>query len=103
MDYRNRDYYLVTVGYYSHNKIIEFLKVFIPSLKISAPEKHFKNGKYGSDGLDIKEKIGQKKYYQALFSCSKEDSETLKNELDKTRLQDKYCYYLKLDKGLLGQ
>lgn len=44
MDYRNRHYYLVDIRSDRFNDKIDMMKQMAPSLKISPPYKHFKNG-----------------------------------------------------------
>lgn len=102
MDYRKRNYYLVTIDYISYDTRLKFYKLATPSLKIHSPYNHVKNI-CGRDYIDGR-------YWQMMLSCKKEDSEALEYELREAERSDKHgslysqgSYFLKLDKFLLGQ
>lgn len=106
MDYRNRNYYLVTIDYSSYDMRMRYYKLAAPSLKRHAPYGHFKNGnKFDSFNDGAKSNC-----WQMMLSCKKEDSEALEYELRKAERNDHhFCYnflgshFLKLSKELLGQ
>lgn len=41
MDYRQRRYYLINVGYYDYHTKIKILKKLVPSIKFHSPYNHF--------------------------------------------------------------
>lgn len=45
MDWRRRNYYLVTISYLTYEMRMKYYRMAAPSLKIHAPYGHFKNGK----------------------------------------------------------
>ena len=102
MDYRERNYYLVTIDYISYDMRLKYYKLAAPSLKIHAPYNHIKNSN-SSDRID-----GM--YWQMMLSCKKEDSEALEYELRKAERNDKYgsiysygSRFVKLSKEICGQ
>ena len=106
MDYRYRDYYLVTINYLSYDMRMEYYKIAAPSLKIHSPYNHFKNGRE----LDMYNDGAKGHRWQIMISCKKEDSETLEYELRKAERRDDSIHpwisgshFLKLSKELLGQ
>lgn len=104
MDYRDRNYYLVSIYYCSYDMRLSYYKIAAPSLKIYAPYNHFKysNGEY--DGV-FTQKQGHNGYWQMMISCRKEDSDALEYELRKAERNDSpsYSQFLKLSKELCGQ
>lgn len=97
MDYRNRKYYLVTLSSSSYDIRLNHFKMFIPTLKISEPYNHFKNGK-SYDGENTN------KYWQMMISCRNEHAEALEYELNKDKRQnEKYSYFMELNKQICGQ
>ena len=105
MDYRNRDYYLVTIAYESYDMRLNYYKMAAPSLKMHSPYNHFKNGHM----FDRYNDGAKGRYWQMMISCKKENSEALEYELRKASRNDKCIsswsdsYFIKLDKNLLGQ
>lgn len=104
MDYRKRNYYLVSILYSSYNMRLSYFKLAAPSLKICAPYNHFKHNDKEYDGA-FTGKQGYSKYWQMMLSCRKEDSDALEYELRKTVRRDgqNYSRFLKLSKELCGQ
>lgn len=110
MDYRYRNYYLVTVDYCSYDMRMEYFRIAAPSLKIHSPYNHFKCNGEEYDGRYTRH-LGYGGYWQMMLSCKKEDSEVLEYELRKAKRRDgeyKSIYstgsnFLKLDKELCGQ
>lgn len=108
MDYRNRNYYLVTIDPNAYDMRMRYFYNAAPSLKMYGPYNHFKYGKR-YDGESTKG-ITQNTYWQLMMSCKKEDSEALEYELRKAKRMDKPenswslgSYFLRLDKALCGQ
>lgn len=108
MDYRNRNYYLLSIDYLSYDMRMEYFKLATPSLKVHTPYNHFKNNK-GYDG-EYTKILGYGGYWQMMLSCKKEDENALEYELRKAERNDKYSglyctgsHFLKLDKELCGQ
>lgn len=106
MDYRYRDYYLITIDYLSYDMRMRYYKIASPSLKIHPPYNHFKNGRE----LDVYNDGAKGHYWQMMISCKKEDSEALEYELRKAERNDndnrpmRYgSHFLKLSKELCGQ
>lgn len=104
MDYRDRNYYLVSIDYCSHDMRLRYFKIAAPSLKICAPYNHFKHNNEDYDGVFTR-KQGYSGYWQMMLSCKKEDSDALEYELRKAERRDRpsYSYFLKLSKELCGQ
>lgn len=103
MDYRKRNYYLVTISYLSYDMRLNYYRLAAPSLKIHAPYGHFKGYDKDYDGVCMKE-LWCSGYWQIMLSCKKEDSEALEYELRKAERNDNgNSYFIKLDKCLLGQ
>ena len=105
MDYRDRKYYLVTLSYSSYKTRLNKFKQIAPSLKISAPYNHFKNGKSydGANTVDLCN-CCYYNYWQMLISCNKQESDLLEYELNKMLVKDKkYSYFIELHKNLCGQ
>ena len=107
MDYRKRNYYLVTIMYFSYDTRMHYYRLAAPSLKIHAPYNHFKNSDKAYDG-EFAKKLGYNSYWQMMLSCKKEDSDALEYELRKAeRADNEYgihgSYFLKLSKELCGQ
>lgn len=103
MDYRNRNYYFVTIDYYSYNMRLSMYQWAAPSLKIHSPYNHVKWNDKKKDSLNGS-------YWQMMLSCKKEDSEALEYELRKAERNDRYdglyssgSNFVKLSKELLGQ
>lgn len=97
MDYRERDYYLVTIDYFSYDMRMEMFKLAAPSLKIHAPYRHIRTNGRDQDWVDHR-------YWQMMVSCRHEDSDTLEYELRKaTRRDERRSQYIKLDKEICGQ
>ena len=112
MDYRHRNYYLVTIDRTSYDMRLRYYKIAAPSLEIHSPYNHFKYNKYkdGYDGMYT----ATSDYWQMMVSCKKEEAEALEYELNKAERRDGYIsrysgkyipnsYYLKLDRMLCGQ
>jgi hypothetical protein len=110
MDYRHRDYYLVSIDYSSYDMRMQYYKIAAPSLKIHPPYNHFKNGR----DWDMYNDVAKGYYWQMMMSCKKEDSEALEYELRKAERNDNSnrhwtfggiygSHFLKLSKELLGQ
>lgn len=106
MDYRKRNYYLVTIDYYSYDMRLRYYKLAAPSFKMHQPYNHFKNGKE----LDRFNDGAKGHYWQMMVSCKKEESEALEYELRKAERNDKGnnpwtsgSHFIKLNKELLGQ
>lgn len=76
MDKRERKYYLVSLAYNSYDMRLRTIQICVPSLKIHSAKPH--NG--------IIE-------YQQLFSCRKNDSESIEYELRKAERRDGYCLW----------
>lgn len=110
MDYRYRNYYLVTVDWCSYDMRMEYFRIAAPSLKIHSPYNHFKNSSKEYDGQYTKH-LGYGGYWQMMLSCKREDSEALEYELRKAVRNDREynsiysvgSSFLKLDKSLCGQ
>ena len=110
MDYRYRNYYFVTIDYCSYDMRMRYFKLAAPSLKIHSPYNHFKNSNKEYDGEYTKD-LGYGGYWQMMFSCKREDSETLEYELRKAERRDREynsiystgSKFLKLNKELCGQ
>lgn len=104
MDYRNRNYYLVTIDYTSYDMRMRYYKLAAPSLKRHAPYNHIKWSDREKDLLNGS-------YWQMMLSCKKEDSEALEYELRKAERNDNdynsvYSFgshFIKIDKELCGQ
>lgn len=104
MDYRNRNYYLVTIDYASYDMRLKIYKLVAPSLKIHSPYNHIKCS-------DRKRDLVNGSYWQMMLSCKKEDSENLEYELRKAERNDNdynsvYSFgshFVKLNKELCGQ
>ena len=104
MDYRKRNYYLVTIYYLSYYMRLRRYKLAAPSLRIRAPYNHFKGGYSDSYDGEYTKRLFNCGYWQMMLSCKKEDSEALEYELRKAERNDNgNSYFIKLDKGLLGQ
>lgn len=99
MDYRNRDYFLVTFGTYEYDMRIKFCKTSVGSLKIHPPYNHFKEWKGKNNYDTYHEECG---YVQMMMSCKKRDTEALLYELNKA-VREGYSDYLQVDKDILGQ
>lgn len=98
MDYRDRNYYLVRLDYFSYKMRMGYFKLAAPSLKIHPPYYHIKNNHQPQDCIEGR-------YWQTwhmMLSCKKEDSEALEYELRKTERRDG-SRFLKLTKELCGQ
>lgn len=105
MDWRKRNYYLVSISYNSYDMRMRYYKLASPSLKIHPPYNHFKNGQM----LDRHNDGAKGHYWQMMLSCKKEDTEALEYELRKAERNDgcisswSKSHFLKLSKELLGQ
>lgn len=97
MDYRNRNYYLANIDYFSYAMRLRYYKLAASSLKIHPPYYHIKNNDKPQDKVNGR-------YWQMMLSCKKEDSEALEYELRKAERNDGCgSLFLKLDKELCGQ
>lgn len=97
MDYKTRNYYLVTLDNYSHNMRLRYFKLAAETLKIHAPYFHIKDNNYTQDYYN-------NRYWQMMLSCKKEESEALEYELDKAkRRDDNGSNFIKLTKDICGQ
>ena len=109
MDYRYRNYYLVTIDYCSYDMRMKYFRIVAPSLKIHSPYNHFKSNDKEYDG-EYTKTLGYGGYWRMMLSCKKEDENALEYELRKAKRNDKYSslyctgsHFLKLDKELCGQ
>lgn len=104
MDYRERNYYLVSIDYCSHDMRLRYFKIAAPSLKIHPPYNHFKYNDEDYDGNYLQNQ-GHSGYWQMMLSCKKENSDALEYELRKAVRNDRpsYSHFLKLNKELCGQ
>lgn len=101
MDYRERNYYLVSISSCALDMKLNYFKIAFPTLKIHSPYKHFKENKGQYDGTYLRIH-GYSNYWQMMISCRKEDSDALEYELSKKN--DGCCgQFLKLSKELCGQ
>lgn len=97
MDWRERDYYLVNIEYFSYSMRLRYYKLAAPSLKIHQPYNHIKDNEKSQDRI-------KNRYFQMMLSCRKRDSETLEYELRKSVRNDGCCSrFLKLNKEICGQ
>ena len=104
MDYRNRNYYFVTIDYASYNMRLSMYQWAAPSLKIHSPYNHVKWSDRERDLLNGS-------YWQMMLSCKKEEAEALEYELRKAERNDNEynsvysfgSHFIKVDKELLGQ
>lgn len=97
MDWRERDYYLVNIEYFSYSMRLRYYKLAAPSLKIHPSYNHIK-------GNENKRDVINNRYFQMMLSCKKEDSEPLEYELRKSVRNDGCCSrFLKLNKEICGQ
>ena len=103
MDWRNRNYYLVTTDYLSYKMRHEYYRIAAESLKIHSPYRHFKNCN-GYDGEYFKHTGIGMFYVQEMLSCKKDESDGLEYELNKGNRNDGYgTRYCKLSKEMCGQ
>lgn len=110
MDYRNRNYYLVTIDYCSYDMRMRYFQIAAPSLKVHSPYNHFKCNEKEYDGRYTRH-LGYGGYWQMMLSCKKEDSDALEYELRKAERNDREynsiyltgSKFLKLNKELCGQ
>ena len=110
MDYRQRNYYLVTIDCCSYDMRMRYFKIAAPSLKIHSPYNQYKSNNREYDSKYTKP-LGYGGYWQMMLSCKKEDTEALEYELRKAVRNDReyntiYLFgssFLKLDKYLCGQ
>ena len=103
MDYRERNYYLVSISSCALDMRLNYFRIASPTLRIHSPYNHFKENKGQYDGtyLGIQ---GYNNYWQMMISCRKEDSDALEYELRKAKRNDGcYSQFLKLSKELCGQ
>src|SRR5574344_481940 len=111
MDWRNRDYYLVTTDYTSYDMRMNFYRIAAESLKVHQPYNHLPHNLYKQDGKFNKydydgEHVATTgmNYVQAMMSCKKEDSESLEYEFRKGQRNDGYgTRFFKLTKEICGQ
>ena len=112
MDWRNRKYYLVTLGYgIRHCGRFQMLKR-IPSVKFSKPYNHIfppikdaPEGYLGSINYDGKhtDETGMR-YVQYMISCNDAQSESVENLLNNFHNDEPlYCYWFELTKEICGQ
>ena len=104
MDWRRRNYYLVTISYLTYEMRMKYYRMAAPSLKIHAPYGHFKNGKE----LDRLNDGAKGHYWQMMLSCLKEDSDALEYELRKASRRDNNngtfgSHFIKINKEICGQ
>jgi hypothetical protein len=79
VDRRERDYYLVSLDYLSYNYRLGQIKICVPSLKLHDSKKHEITSRY-----------------QQMFSCRKNESESLEYELRKAERRDRFCDWEKI-------
>lgn len=104
MDWRKRNYYLVSFNYDSHHMMTWLLKSEIPTIKFSPPYNHVGNHAPGSadlyDGRWIETTGIIRPDY--MISCPEEDSECLEYELRKMTRRENGKFY-KLTKEFCKQ
>lgn len=103
MDWRNRNYYLITTDCFAYKMRHEYYKLAAPSLKIHSPYNHFRPAisKHGYDA-DYKHITGMG-YVQEMLSCRIEESELLEYELRKASRRDGYgSKFIKITKEMCG-
>lgn len=97
MDWRHRNYYLVSTERSDYTRRHILYGLAARSLKSHSPRGHFKNASY----LD-EDSLGE--YYQEMLSCTISDSVFLEIELQEAQKYGNGCsHYLKLTKRMLGQ
>lgn len=97
MDYRNRNYYLVNIPFFSYDMRIKYFKLAAPSLKIHAPYNHIKWSYKTHDFLNGK-------HWQMMISCKKDSSDAIEYELRKMVRNDGCnSAFEKLSKEICGQ
>lgn len=97
MDYRHRNYYLAKIDYFSYAMRIKYFQLAAPSLKIHPPYHHIKGSGRPQD-------LVNKRYWQMMLSCKKEDSDALEYELRKAERRDEgSSRFIKINKAICGQ
>ena len=106
MDYRKRQYYLIDIGNDELNNKFHMMKQLAPSLKLSSPYKHFKNG-FDFDYGNIQNKWWSGTTIHSLntthlLSVRNEHHHLLRMFLELATKANE-IYFIRVDKRMLGQ
>ena len=93
MDYRERKYYLVHIGYASYSMRLNYFKNITPSLIVRPPNDYY---------YQMSRTLGFG-FPNMILSCRIEDSDCLEYELRKAGRRDRYFKWIEINKDNIGQ